>query len=296
MNAVLRRIDRERATIEPALPADPVDALALQHSHPSWVVGRWVSQFGIAETAQLLALNNTPAPWSYARMACRRMRLPRASRSPTCPRAACRWYRSLEITGPVALTEVDAFRRGQFYVQDPAATLVAQYAHVPEGSVVADLCAAPGSKALEMARRARLVIAADRSESRVDRMRSGFDRLGIDTTSSNRAMVTLVADATQPSIDPVDAVLVDVPCTGTGTFRRHPDARWRLQASDFAVLGALQRQILTAAAAVVRPNGLLIYSTCSLEAEENDEVVDAFLASHPDFVVEPRLLVWYRMR
>jgi len=118
-------------------------------------------------------------------------------------------------------------------------------------------------------------------------MRSGFDRLGIDTTSSNRAMVTLVADATQPSIDPVDAVLVDVPCTGTGTFRRHPDARWRLQASDFAVLGALQRQILTAAAAVVRPNGLLIYSTCSLEAEENDEVVDAFLASHPDFVVEP---------
>jgi len=288
VNAVLRRIDRERATIEPALPADPVDALALQHSHPSWVVGRWVSQFGIAETAQLLALNNTPAPVVVRPHGVQADALAESlTQSDVSTRRVPLVPESLEITGPVALTEVDAFRRGQFYVQDPAATLVAQYAHVPEGSVVADLCAAPGSKALEMARRARLVIAADRSESRVDRMRSGFDRLGIDTTSSNRAMVTLVADATQPSIDPVDAVLVDVPCTGTGTFRRHPDARWRLQASDFAVLGALQRQILTAAAAVVRPNGLLIYSTCSLEAEENDEVVDAFLASHPDFVVEP---------
>jgi 16S rRNA (cytosine967-C5)-methyltransferase len=288
VNAVLRRIDRERATIEPPLPADPVDALALQHSHPSWVVGRWAAQFGVAETATLLTLNNTPAPVVVRPHGVNADTLADSlAQSDVTTRRVPLVPESLEITGPVALTEVDAFRRGQFYVQDPAATLVAQYAHVPEGSVVADLCAAPGSKALEMARRARTVIAADRSESRVDRMRSGFDRLGVDTTSPNRTMVTLVADATQPSIDPVDAVLVDVPCTGTGTFRRHPDARWRLQASDFAVLGTLQRQILDAAATVVRPDGLLIYSTCSLETEENDDVVDAFLASHPDFVVEP---------
>jgi 16S rRNA (cytosine967-C5)-methyltransferase len=79
---------------------------------------------------------------------------------------------------------------------------------------------------------------------------------------------------------------VDVPCTGTGTFRRHPDARWRLQVSDFAVLGALQKQILRAAATVVKPGGLLIYSTCSLELEENDEQVQQFLAAHPEFTLE----------
>ena len=96
----------------------------------------------------------------------------------------------------------------------------------------------------------------------------------------------IIADATQPALAPVDAVLVDVPCTGTGTFRRHPDARWRLRVSDFAVLGALQKKILRAAATVVKPGGLLVYSTCSLELEENDDQVTAFLADHPEFVLE----------
>jgi 16S rRNA (cytosine967-C5)-methyltransferase len=97
----------------------------------------------------------------------------------------------------------------------------------------------------------------------------------------------MVADARFPALARADAVLVDVPCTGTGTFRRHPDARWRLRMSDFAVLGALQKSILRAAANVVAPGGLLVYSTCSLEPEENDEQVDSFLAAHPHFTLEP---------
>ena len=288
VNAVLRRVDRERDVIAPALPADPVEALALTHSHPAWVVARWNAQFGLEATAQLLTLDNTPAPVvvrPYGISADALADSLAQSDVPTRPVSLV--PDSLEITGPVALTDVEAFRRGQFYVQDPAATLVAQYGHVPEGGTVADLCAAPGSKALELSRRAGTVIAADRSASRVERMCFGFERLGVDITSPNRRMIPMVADATAPTIDPVDAVLVDVPCTGTGTFRRHPDARWRLQASDFAVLGTLQRQILDAAADVVRPGGLLIYSTCSLEPEENDEVVDGFLARHAHFVVEP---------
>ena len=116
---------------------------------------------------------------------------------------------------------------------------------------------------------------------RVERMLVGFGRLDCNNIE------VLVSDARTPAIAQVDAVLVDVPCTGTGTFRRHPDARWRLRMSDFAVMGALQREILRGAASRVRAGGLLIYSTCSLEPEENDEMVDAFLASNPDFVVEP---------
>lgn len=281
-NAVLRRVDRERETIEPPAPADPLEALAQRRSHPRWVIARWAERWGLAETERLLAANNEAAPIVVRPYGIVREQLDamlgeagvRTTDVPLVPD-------SLQLSPGVALTELGAFKQGLFYVQDPAATLVARYAHVPEGSTVADLCAAPGSKALELSRRAGMVIAADRHRARVARMVSGFARVDA------RGVIPVVADAIAPALSPVDAVLVDVPCTGTGTFRRHPDARWRLRVSDFAVLGALQKQILRAAATVVKPGGLLIYSTCSLESEENDEQVDAFLAAHPEFTLEP---------
>ena len=100
-------------------------------------------------------------------------------------------------------------------------------------------------------------------------------------------MHAYVADARMPAIRPIDVVLVDAPCTGTGTFRRHPDARWRLKVSDLAVMAALQRSILRNAAEVVKPGGLLIYSTCSLEPEENEEQIERFLAEHPTWRLDP---------
>ena len=101
------------------------------------------------------------------------------------------------------------------------------------------------------------------------------------------SLAAYVADARHPAIRPVDLVLVDAPCTGTGTFRRHPDARWRLRVSDIAVMASLQRSILRAAADAVRPGGVLVYSTCSLEPEENDEQIDRFLSEHPDWRLDP---------
>lgn len=281
-NAVLRRVDRERATVEPALPADPLDALAQAHSHPRWVVQRWAARWGLPQTAALLAANNTPAgivvrPHGLSGEQLAAMLAGAGVDTHAVPRVP----ESLRLAGSVALTELGAFKQGAFYVQDPAATLVVQYADVPAGSVVADLCAAPGSKALELTRRAALVLAADRNPARVERMLSGFGRLDAER------LQVIVADGVHPPLRPVDAVLVDAPCTGTGTFRRHPDARWRLRMSDFAVLGAQQKKILRAAARVVKPGGLLVYSTCSLELEENDEQVHAFLAEHPDFTLEP---------
>jgi len=188
---------------------------------------------------------------------------------------------SIRVTGSVSLAELGAFRQGLFFVQDPGATLVTRYAAIDPGSTVADLCAAPGGKSLELSRTAGTVIAADRSFARLTRMIGNFRRV------EARSIHPLVADAREPAIAPVDAVLIDVPCTGTGTFRRHPDARWRLRVSDLAVMGAMQRSIMRAAASVVRPGGLMIYSTCSLEPEENDAQVESFLAEHDEWVLEP---------
>ena len=282
VNAVLRRVDRERDQLEPDPPGDPVEALAQAHSHPAWLVARWMRQWGADDTARLLHANNTPGPimlrpHGVPAEALAAMLAGDGVTVAPVPLVAD----SLALPPGVALADLAPFAAGQCYVQDAGATLVVRYAHVPEGGVAADLCAAPGGKALELARRAALVVAADRQPLRVDRMLTGFGRLDAER------LVTLVADATAPALAPVDAVLVDVPCTGTGTFRRHPDARWRLKVADLAVLGALQREILEAAATVVRPGGLLVYSTCSLEPEENDAPVDRFLAAHPEFTLEP---------
>src|SRR6185312_13237248 len=160
-------------------------------------------------------------------------------------------------------------------------TLVTQYACVPTGAIVADLCAAPGGKAVELSRNAGQVFASDASFARLQRVLDNAKRLEIST------MHSYVADARMPAIRPVDLVLVDAPCTGTGTFRRHPDARWRLKVSDLAVMAALQRSILKAAANVVKPGGILVYSTCSLEPEENEEQIDRFLIEHPGWKLDP---------
>jgi 16S rRNA (cytosine967-C5)-methyltransferase len=179
------------------------------------------------------------------------------------------------------MTELGAFKQGLFHLQDPASTLVTRYAAIPTSAQVADLCAAPGGKTLELARSASVVFAGDASLARLQRVRDNVRRLD----ASN--VVPFVGDARFPAVAGMDAVLIDVPCTGTGTFRRHPDARWRLRVSDLAVLPAAQRSILRAAASAVRPGGLLVYSTCSLETEENDAQIESFLADNPDWRLAP---------
>jgi 16S rRNA (cytosine967-C5)-methyltransferase len=166
-------------------------------------------------------------------------------------------------------------------VQDQAAGLVARYAAVPAGARVADLCAAPGGKAIELAQDAGYLAAADMSWERLARLRENVARL------PGQRMGLVVADARMPPFRPVDVVIVDAPCTGTGTLRRHPDGRWRLRPEDLIALARLQFEILEAAAPLVAPGGLLVYATCSLEPEENEERMDAFLAGHPEFEAAP---------
>ncbi|HVE78622.1 MAG TPA: transcription antitermination factor NusB, partial [Gemmatimonadaceae bacterium] len=283
VNAVLRRVDRERADLTPATPDDPVDALALAHSHPRWLVARWAARWGVEDTARLLAANNTEAPLIARPYHVVREQLEASLESAGVQVSDAPLVGdSIQLTGAVgSLTELGAFRQGLFHIQDPGSTLVTKYAAITPGATVADLCAAPGGKSLELARTAGVVYASDLSPGRLQRMLSNVRRLDV------RHVYAYAADVRQPAIGPVAAVLVDVPCTGTGTFRRHPDARWRLKPSDLAVMGSLQKQILRGAADLVLPGGLLVYSTCSLEPEENDAQVDGFLADHPDFAPEP---------
>ena len=287
-NAVLRRLDREReqsldTPVTLPTPADPVDALALEGSHPRWIVARWVERWGVSETRRLLEANNQEAPlvarpYHVVREQLEAMLEAADVRVEDAPLARD----SIVLSSPVSsLTELGPFRQGLFHLQDPASTMVTQYACPPTGAVVADLCAAPGGKSIELSRSAARVFASDLSLSRLNRVIENAHRLEIDTIHA------YVADARFPAISNVDLALVDAPCTGTGTFRRHPDARWRLKISDVAVMSSVQRTILKAAADVVRPGGLLVYSTCSLEPEENDEQVERFLNEHPDWKLDP---------
>jgi 16S rRNA (cytosine967-C5)-methyltransferase len=282
-NAVLRRLDRERDALSLPTAADTVDALAQEFSHPRWIVARWLARWGEADTRRLLAANNEEAPlvarpYHVVREQLEAMLEAAGVETADAPLVSD----SLVLAGGVgAMTELGAFRKGLFHLQDPASTLVTRYASVPTGAIVADVCAAPGGKSLELARTAALVLAGDASRTRIARVRENVRRLDA------RNVLPFVADAMQPPLRDMDAVLVDAPCTGTGTFRRHPDARWRLKASDLAVMPTLQREILRASASAVRPGGLLVYSTCSLEEEENDQQVATFLAEHPDWHLEP---------
>jgi 16S rRNA (cytosine967-C5)-methyltransferase len=168
---------------------------------------------------------------------------------------------------------------GPSIVQDPAANLVSLFADVPSGTMVADLCAAPGGKLLALPASQLRILAADRSESRIHVLRENAQRVG-------RSVAFTVADALHPPLREADVVMLDVPCTGTGTLSRHPDARWRLSPTAISDMAALQASMLEAASDVVRPGGLLVYSTCTLEPEENSDRIEAFLSTHPEYAME----------
>lgn len=282
VNGVLRALDRERDRERfPDRGARPLEYLQSWGSHPEWMVERWLARWGLEETERLVAANNL-RPVLYIRpvgMAVGEARERLAALGVAADPVEFA-PRSLRVDGgvdvPALLDAVPAI------VQDPAAGLVVDYAAIPGGATVVDLCSAPGGKTVGAAEVAAFVAAADVSVGRIARVRQNVDRLGLGARVG-----LVVADARQPPFSRAEVVLLDAPCTGTGTLRRHPDGRWRVGPAELDLLVALQREMLDAAAALVPPGGVLVYATCSLEPEENAEQVRAFLERHRGFAPAP---------
>ena len=281
VNAVLRRVTESGSSSLAALAAEEgVDALVGHGSHPEWLVRRWLDRWS-EEDVRALVEHDNGRPGTFltplavdAEEAARR--LVAAGLEAT---AVGEGTESVRLAKGVSASDALAALPDSV-VQDPGAHLVVLYSDLPAGTVVADLCAAPGGKALATTRRAGTLIACDRSESRIRMLTENARRAGTEVDC-------VVADAARPPFKEVDAVLLDAPCTGTGTLARHPDARWRLRPESITELAGVQRRLLRSTASIVRPGGTLVYSTCTLEPEENEDVVADFLAEHPDFALEP---------
>jgi 16S rRNA (cytosine967-C5)-methyltransferase len=291
VNAVLRRAAALGAAGLP-LPdpaADPMGRLAVEWSHPRWLVERWARALDPTELPALLAANNGQAPTAL------RTNVGRTTRSALTAElvaagvraTATRWAPDgVAVEGGAArLRATSAWRDGRFAFQGEASQLIVPLLDLRPGARVLDACAAPGGKATHAAALVGdggLVLALDPRPGGVGRIRAEAARLGA------RAVRALAADARRPPlVERFDAVLVDAPCSGLGTLRRHPELRWRRRPEDVARLAALQLEILEGVAPCVAPGGVLVYAVCTLAREENEDVVARFRARHPDFVPEP---------
>jgi len=257
-------------------------------THPDWLVERWKSAFGADETKRLIEWNDKrpplvlqPARWSLEQLAeaLRNAGVP-AQNAPFGAGVVIAPAPDFRLPAP---KDLPGYTEGAFIVQDPAHALVARYAAVPPGEQVYDACAAPGGKAVALEARGARVLAGDARHERMGRLADTTRRAGVAIRS---VAANLEAAPLRP--ESVDAVLVDAPCSATGTIRRHPDARGRLKPSSVARMAERQQRLLADAARLVRPGGLLIYATCSLEPEENEQVVENFLNLHPEFSRAPK--------
>jgi len=305
VNAVLRRATREPDYDPTTNVEDPAERLSIETSHPQWLIERWINSFGFDETAGLARANNQAAPVAFRLTvkACKRKESSRrileelelsAGRTLPSGIAPGAWRLNENSTDPIG-ESVDArgllhklSREGLIYFQDEASQLVAQLLATEPHDRVLDVCAAPGSKTTLVAALApeATIIAGDLHEHRIRTLRE------LAKIQAINGIRTIVHDATRAlpfAEGSFDRVLVDAPCSGTGTLRRNPELRWRLTPRDITELQSKQKQILGNAAMMVRPGGLILYSTCAIETDENESVIASFVQSHSGFHPTPLL-------
>ncbi len=287
VNAVLRRAAREGrdALHLPDPAADPIERLAVEWSHPRWLVERLADQVELDELPALLAAHNRRGPIAVrVNPPGQREALAAALAARGVPVHRARWAPDALVVERAAgrLRALDEFTTGRLSFQGEASQLVTRLLDVAPGARVLDACAAPGGKTTYVAALGARPMALDVHAAGVRRIRQEATRLRLTTIR------TAVADARRPPLrGPFDAVLLDAPCSGLGTLRRHPELRWRRRPEDVARLAGLQGELLAGVAPLVRPGGVLVYAVCTWTRAETDDVVATFLAANDRFVREP---------
>ena len=291
VNAVLRRVSRDRGSLPlPQRPADAHDRdaalayLSTTLSHPAWLVARWLDRYGFDAAETWARFNNAPAPLT---LRTNRLKTTREALRESLAREGIESSEGAHAADALVIragnplaTSLD--EDGAFVLQDEASQLVGAYAGATPGETVLDACASPGGKTTQMAVAMNgegRIVAADVRGRRVRLLARTIARSGV----SNVRIVQADAAGPLPFGAVFDRILLDAPCSGLGTIRRDPDIKWRRRETDLAALARVQLQMLGHAAAALAPRGTLVYSTCSSEPEENDEVVSAFLEAHPGF-------------
>ncbi|MGC8652684.1 MAG: 16S rRNA (cytosine(967)-C(5))-methyltransferase RsmB, partial [Candidatus Kryptoniota bacterium] len=287
-NAILRTSIRKLNLVEyPPIEDDPVKALSIIHSFPAWLVRRFINRFGVYETEQLLvSLNDRP-----------HLSL-RVNLNRTSPEKLIEKFRNAElkaekgkylpefiyVEGLSRIGELEDFKEGFFTVQDESAGIVSRLLDPHPGERILDLCAAPGGKSShiwELTNGNVDLVAVEKYENRSRLLVSSLMRVG----NPNPNVVT--ADASTFKSDrQFDRILIDAPCTGFGVIRKKPDSKWKREPEDITKLNIIQTAILENAAGLLKSNGILVYSTCTMETMENQDVINAFLSRHPEFTLE----------
>lgn len=303
LRGYLREIESARQLLQELKTKDP----ALGYSHPEWLLDRWQARYGAAETARLMAWNNTP-PKTYARINTLKIeagKLLEQWRKENVEYDFVRgdWFEEnlvFELKSHPPLARIASFQEGLFYIQDPSTLLAVRELDPRPGETILDLCAAPGGKLTyigQLMRNEGTLIPQDTSLDRIRILRENCARMGLtcvhlppDEQIPNRAIEPFRTSPTSkgPRLDhgPFDRILLDVPCSNTGVMRRRVDLRWRIQPQEIQRLRRVQSELLLSACKQVKRGGILVYSTCSLEPEENGEVVQEFLSTNVQFTLE----------
>ncbi len=290
INAVLRSLTRSGGE-PPTLPADPVEAVAMRLAFPSWMARRWAARFGLDEAERLMtALDERPSVTVRVNLLrCSREALARRlleeEEVASSPTALAPEGLTLENPGPSF--KFKTFKEGWFTIQDEGSMLIGHLLAPNPGETVADVCAAPGTKTTHLAalmQHSGKVVAMDPHAGRLKLVARSAARLGIRIVQCHGGSAEILAPK---FTNHFDRVLVDAPCSNLGVLRRNPDAKWRRTEVELPRLAERQRVILTAAASMCRPGGMLVYATCSLEPDENEAVVFPFLETHPEWRLDP---------
>ena len=290
VNGVLRNFLREPRGDGQTAAEDSTPSLATTHSHPEWLVQRWLDEFGAEEAARLMRANNEKAPLILRANALKISRdelLDRLQSARIEAKAASLAPQGILLPAGGVIENLPGFAEGLFQVQGEASQLVLSLLLPQPGERILDACAAPGGKSTyiaELMHDRGETIAIDISPRGIERIRQNINRLGLKSVRAVRADIS--ERSAELGIAPYDRILVDAPCSGLGTLRAHPEIKWNRDENDIRRLSGLQLKILNQVSGHLKPAGILVYSTCTLTVEENERNVEGFLAAHTEFELE----------